>query len=142
MALTLSRQNSPLGHIAERYEYHYVFFRESGIPSAENEDIGFNLKGHSGSVIKHNVRNTRDTGCVVEMDVTEKDHDVEMEATKTEHEVETDATEKKYKVEMEATEIEHKVEMDATETDHEVEIEKTEAVAAGWSLLYTLLVMI
>ena len=43
---------------------------------------------------------------------------------------------------MGATEAEHKVEMDANETDHEVEIEKTEAVAAGRSPLYTLLVMI
>ena len=72
--------------------------RESGIPSAENEDIDFNLEGRSGSGTKHEVIDARDTGCVVEMDAAEK--------------------------------------------DHEVEIEKTEAVAAGRSPFYTLLVMI
>ena len=53
-----------------------------------------------------------------------------------------DATEKEHEVEMDAAETEHKIEIDATETDHEFEIEKTEAVAAGRSLLHTLLVMI
>ena len=53
-----------------------------------------------------------------------------------------DTTEPEHEVDMGATETEHKVEMDANETDHEVEIEKTEAVAAGRSPLFTLLVMI
>ena len=36
-----------LGHFAEEYGDHYVLWRESGTLSAENEDIDFNLKGHS-----------------------------------------------------------------------------------------------
>ena len=44
-------------------------------------------------------------------------------------------------VEINATEKEHEVEMDATETNYEVEIEKAEAVAAGKSPLFTLLIM-
>ena len=120
-----------LVHFAEGYGDHCVFLRESGKPSAENEDVGFNSERHNGSGTKHEVIDARDTGSVVEMDATEKEHEVEMDATEAEHHVE-----------MDATETEHKVEMYATETDHEVKIEKTEAVAAGTPPLYTLLVMI
>ena len=120
-----------LVHFAEGYGDHCVFLRESGKPSAENEDVGFNSERHNGSGTKHEVIDARDTGSVVEMDATEKEHEVEMDVTETEHHAE-----------MDATETEHKVEMDATETDHEVKIEKTEAVAAGTSPLYTFLVMI
>ena len=109
-----------LVHFVEGYGDHCVFLRESGKPSAENEDVGFNSERHNGSGTKHEVIDARDTGSVVEMDATEKEHEVEMDATETEH----------------------KVEMDATETDHEVKIEKTEAAAAGTSPLYTLLVII
>ena len=109
-----------LGHCAEGYEYHNGLVRESGTPSAENEDIDFNLEGRSGSDTKNEVIDARDTGCVVEVDTTEKEHEVVMDATETEREVE----------------------MGATETEHKVEMEKTEAVAAGRSPLYTLLVMI
>ena len=91
----------------------------------------FNLEGRSGSGTKNEVIDARNTGCMVGMDATYKEHEVEMDTTKKEHEVEIDATETK-----------HKVEMEATETDHELEIEKTEAVAAGRSPLYTLFVMI
>ena len=108
------------GHFAEGYGDYYVLLSESGAPSAENEDIDFNLEGPSGSGTKLEIIDARKTGCVVEMDATENEHEVEMDATETEH----------------------KFEMDATETDHEVEIEKTEAVAAGRSPLYSLLVMI
>ena len=66
---------------------------------------------------------------------------VEIDATEKEHEVEMDAMEKEQEVEMDTMETEHEVEMNATETDYEVEIEKTEAVAAGRSPLYTLLAM-
>ena len=107
-------------HFAEGYGDYYVLLSESGTPSAENEDIDFNVEGSSGSGTKLEVIDARKTGCVVEMDVTENEHEVEMDATETEH----------------------KFEMDATETDHEVEIEKTETVAAGRSPLYSLLVMI
>ena len=120
-----------LVHFAEGYGDHCVFLRESGKPSAENEDVDFNSERHNGSGTKHEVIDARDTGSVVEMDATEKEHEVEMDATEAEHHVE-----------MDATETEHKVEMDATETDHEVKIEKTEAAAAGTSPLYTLLVII
>ena len=120
-----------LVHFAEGYGDHCVFLRESGKPSAENEDVDFNSERHNGSGTKHEVIDARDTGSVVEMDATEKEHEVEMDATEAEHHVE-----------MDATETEHKVEMDATEKDHEVKIEKTEAVAAGTSPLYTFLVMI
>ena len=120
-----------LVHFAEGYGDHCVFLRESGKPSAENEDVGFNSERHNGSGTKHEVIDARDTGSVVEMDATEKEHEVEMDVTETEHHAE-----------MDATETEHKVEMDATETDHEVKIEKTEAAAAGTSPLYTLLVII
>ena len=82
-----------LGHFAEGYGGHYVLLRESGIPSAENENIDFNLEGRSGSGTKHEVIDARDTGCVVEMDATEKEHEVEMDATETDHEVETEKTE-------------------------------------------------
>ena len=109
-----------LGYCAEGYEYHYGLVRESGTPSAENEDIDFNLEGRSGSDTKNEVIDARDTGCVVEMDTTEKEHEFEMVTTEKEHEVV----------------------MDATETEREVEMEKTETVAAGRSPLYTLLVMI
>ena len=120
-----------LVHFVEGYGDHCVFLRESGKPSAENEDVGFNSERHNGSGTKHEVIDARDTGSVVEMDATEKEHEVEIDATEAEHHVE-----------MDATETEHKVEMDATETDHEVKIEKTEAAAAGTSPLYTLLVII
>ena len=120
-----------LVHFAEGYGDHCVFLRESGKPSPENEDVDFNSERHNGSGTKHEVIDARDTGSVVEMDATEKEHEVEMDVTETEHHAE-----------MDATETEHKVEMDATETDHEVKIEKTEAVVAGTSPLYTLLVMI
>ena len=108
------------GHFAEGYGDYYVLLSESGAPSAENEDIDFNLEGPSGSGTKLEIIDARKTGCAVEMDATANEHEVEMDATETEH----------------------KFEMDATETDHEVEIEKTEAVAAGRSPLYSLLVMI
>ena len=121
---------------------HYVLLRESGKPSAENEDIDFNLERRSGSGTKHEVIDARDTGYVVEMDAMKKEHEVEMDATEKEHEVEMDLTETEHEVEMDAMEKEHKVDIDTTETDHEVEIEKTEAVAVGRSPLYTLLVMI
>ena len=120
-----------LVHFAEGYGDHCVFLRESGKPSAENEDVDFNSERHNGSGTKHEVIDARDTGSVVEMDATEKEHEVEMDVTETEHHAE-----------MDATETEHKVEMDATETDHEVKIEKTEAAAARTSPLYTLLVII
>ena len=141
-----------LVHFAEGYGDHCVFLRESGKPSAENEDVDFNSERHNGSGTKHEVIDARDTGSVVEMDATEKEHEVEMDATEKEHEVEMDATETEHEMEMDAMETEHEVEMDATETehevemdafetehefeaeiDHEIEIEKTEAVAAGRS---------
>ena len=132
-----------LGHFAEGYGDHYVLLRESGIPSAENEDIDFNLEGRSGLGTKHEVIDARYTGRVAEMDATDKEHEVEMDATEPEHEVEMDATEKENKVEMDGTEKEREVEMDATETDHELErTEKTEAVAVGRSRLYPLLFVI
>ena len=37
-----------LGHFVEGYGNHYVLLRELGTPSAENEDIDFNLEGRSG----------------------------------------------------------------------------------------------
>ena len=51
--------------------------RESGTPSAENEDIDFNLKGHSVSGTKHEVTVARDTGCVVEMVAIQKELEVD-----------------------------------------------------------------
>ena len=105
--------------------------RESDTPSAENEDINFNLDGHSGSGTKYKVIDDRHTGCAVEMYATEKEQEVEMDATDTEHEDE-----------MDATEAEHNIEIDTRKTDNEVEIKKTEAVATGRCPLYTLLVMI
>ena len=68
--------------------------RESGTPSAENEDIVFNLEGSSESGTKHEIINARDTGCVVEMDATEKEHEFEMDATEKGHKTEMDTMEK------------------------------------------------
>ena len=51
--------------------------RESGTPSAENEDIDFNLKGHGVSGTKHEVTDTRHTGCVVDMDIIQKELEVD-----------------------------------------------------------------
>ena len=45
-----------LGHFAEGYGVHYVLLRESGTPSAENEDIDFSLEGRS---TKHKVIDDR-----------------------------------------------------------------------------------
>ena len=59
-------------HSAEGYGGHYVTL------SAENVDIDFNLEGRRGSGTKHEVIDSRDTRCAVEMDATETDHEVEI----------------------------------------------------------------
>ena len=62
--------------------------RELGTPSAENEDVDFNLEGRSGSGTKQEVIEARDKGCVIEMDAMEKEHEVEVDAKEKEHKVE------------------------------------------------------
>ena len=52
-----------LGHFAEGYGVQYVLLRESGTPSAENEDIDFSLEGRSGSGTKHKVIDERHRIC-------------------------------------------------------------------------------
>ena len=44
-----------LGHFAEGHGDHCVLLKESGTPSAGNEDINFNLEGRSGTGTKHKV---------------------------------------------------------------------------------------
>ena len=48
-----------LSHFGEGYGVHYVLLRESGTPSAENEDIDFSSEGRSGSGTKHKVIDER-----------------------------------------------------------------------------------
>ena len=73
----LSRQNNPWSFCRGVWRSLWFVKRIRDTTSAENEDIDFNLKGHSVSGTKHEVTVARDTGCVVDMVTIQKELEVD-----------------------------------------------------------------